>query len=256
MNKNLGKSGGLEDQLLQSRLEEIPRKGSACRLRHGRPLVTLTYAQSLDGSIAARPGHPLSLSGTESQTFTHRLRARHDAILVGIGTVLADNPRLSVRLVPGRSPQPVVLDSRLRFPSYSHLLKDGCSPWIATSEKADPGRQKELEHLGAVVLRLPLAVGGGIDLPALLGVLAGRGINCLMVEGGAQVIASFISSRLVDQVIITIAPVLVGGVRVLNYYPLSSAGPFPRLCRVSFHQLGEDLIVWGKPSWSAPQGAP
>lgn len=241
-----------DDRELQSRLRDIPAKGAACRLRHGRPLVTLTYAQSLDGSIAARPGHPLALSGPLSQTFTHRLRAAHDAILVGIGTVLADNPRLNVRLVPGRHPQPVVLDSRLRFPSYARLLKDGASPWIVTATHADPARQEELEEQGALILRLPVASGGGIDLPSLMTALADRGIASLMVEGGAQVITSFISSRLVDQVIVTIAPVLVGGMRVLEYSPAGLSGPFPRLTQVSFHQVGEDLVVWGLPDWASP----
>lgn len=194
----------------------------------------------------------MALSGPMSQTFTHRLRAVHDAILVGIGTVLADNPRLNVRLVSGPNPQPVVLDSRLRFPSYSQLLKDGAVPWIATAQHADPGRQEELEQQGAVVLRLPLARGGGIDLPNLLEVLGSRGIASLMVEGGAQVINSFISSRLVDQVIVTIAPVLVGGLRVLDSFTPSLSGPFPRLTGVSFHQLGEDLVVWGLPDWCQP----
>jgi 3,4-dihydroxy 2-butanone 4-phosphate synthase/GTP cyclohydrolase II len=80
----------------------------------GRPFVTLAYAQSLDGSLAARRGEPLSLSGLESQKLTHRLRASHSAILVGISTLLADDPQLNVRLVEGENPQPVVLDSRLR----------------------------------------------------------------------------------------------------------------------------------------------
>lgn len=92
------------DAALKARLAELPARARSFRRSHGRPLVTLTYAQSLDGSIAARPGHPLAISGPASQTFTHALRAVHDAILVGIGTVLADNPALTVRLVPGPHP--------------------------------------------------------------------------------------------------------------------------------------------------------
>ena len=241
-----------EDQVLLFKLREISSVGAACRQKHGRPLVTLTYAQSLDGSIAARPGHPLAISCTESQTFTHSLRAAHDAILVGIGTVLADNPRLSVRLVPGRSPQPVLLDSRLRFPSYANLLKDGNRPWVITTPSAEMSRQQDLEHQGARVFRLPEGSYGGIDLTALLAQLGEMGVATLMVEGGAQVITSFMSSQLVDQIIVTVAPVLVGGLRVLDSSLQLPFGNFPRLVRVSFHQVGDDLVLWGNPDWSSP----
>lgn len=241
-----------EDQVLLFKLREIPSIGAVCRRKQGRPLVTLTYAQSLDGSIAARPGHPLAISCMESLTLTHSLRAAHDAILVGIGTVLADNPRLNVRLVPGKNPQPVLLDSRLRFPSYAHLLKDGNRPWVITSSSAEMSRQRELENQGAKVFRLPEGSGGGIDLSALVAKLGELGVTTLMVEGGAQVITSFICSRLVDQVIVTVAPVLVGGLRVLNSFLQPPVGNFPRLSQVSFHQVGKDLVLWGYPEWSSP----
>jgi GTP cyclohydrolase II len=238
-----------DDQVLLFKLGGIAAAGRAWHQEHRRPLVTLTYAQSLDGSIAARPGHPLGISGPESQAFTHALRAAHDAILVGIGTVLADNPRLNVRLVPGRSPQPVLLDSRLRFPSYARLLKDGSRPWVVTNPSAEPARQRDLEDQGARVLRLPEGSCGGIDLNALLATLGEMEVTSLMVEGGAQVITSFISSRLVDQVIVTVAPVLVGGLRVLESSLQMPLGDFPRLQRVSFHQVGNDLVLWGVPDW-------
>lgn len=238
-----------DDQVLLFKLREIPPAGLACLQERGRPLVTLTYAQSLDGSIAARPGHPLGISCIESQTFTHSLRAAHDAILVGIGTVLADNPRLNVRLVKGPNPQPVLLDSRLRFPSYANLLKDGNLPWVITTPAAEASRQEDLERRGAKVFRLPEGSCGGIDLTALLAKLKDMGITTLMVEGGAQVITSFISSRLLDQVIVTVAPVLVGGLRVLESSLSLPLKNFPRLSRVSFHQVGEDLVLWGNPNW-------
>jgi GTP cyclohydrolase II len=183
-----------DDQFLLFKLGKIPAAGSAFHQEHGRPLVTLTYAQSLDGSIAARPGHPLTISCIESQTFTHSLRAAHDAILVGIGTVLADNPRLNVRLVAGQSPQPVLLDSRLRFPSFVNLLKDGNRPWVIATPSAEISRAQDLENQGARVFCLPEASGGGIDLTALLAKLGEMGVTALMVEGGAQVFTSFISS--------------------------------------------------------------
>ena len=218
------------------------------RQRTGRPLVTLSFAQSLDGSISDRPGRPLPLSGEQSMALTHRLRAAHDAILVGIGTVLADNPRLNVRLVEGRDPQPVIVDSRLRFPPYAVLLKNGRTPWIATVKAADPERQQALEALGAKVLRLP-GVNGWVDLVALLNRLAGLGIHSLMVEGGAQIITSFLACRMVDQMVITIAPVLVGGLRVVDNLGFAGLRRFPRLKNLIYQQLGDDLVLRGEPDW-------
>jgi 3,4-dihydroxy 2-butanone 4-phosphate synthase/GTP cyclohydrolase II len=228
------------------------KDAEAKRLAIGRPLVTLTYAQSLDGSIAARPGRPLALSGPQSQAFTHSLRAAHDAILVGIGTVLADNPRLSVRLVPGANPQPVVLDSRLRFPLYAHLLRqNGQPPWIATSQQADPERREVLTKAGARILPLPTGPEGWIDLAALLTRLGDLGIKTLMVEGGAQIITSFLAARLVDQIVITIAPLLVGGLRVVDLFSLPHPFAYPRLCRLTSEHLGDDLVLRGDPEWLA-----
>jgi GTP cyclohydrolase II len=218
------------------------------RQRTGRPLVTLSYAQSLDGSIADRPGRPLALSGPEAMTLTHSLRASHDAILVGIGTVLADNPRLNVRLVTGANPQPVIVDSRLRFPPYALLLRNGRSPWIATSEGAAPDRQEALEAAGARVIRLP-GSNGWVDLAALLDHLGGLGVNSLMVEGGAQIITSFLASRLVDQIVLTIAPLLVGGLRVVDNLGYSPLRRFPRLRNLSYLVCGEDLVLRGEPDW-------
>lgn len=229
----------------------LPGKTAEHRQRTGRPYVTLTYAQSLDGAIAARPGHPLALSCKESQTLTHALRAAHEAILVGIGTVLADNPSLTVRLVAGKNPQPVILDSRLRFPLYAKLLHQKARPpWIMTSLGAEAERQAGLESLGARVFRLPGGDNGGLDLPEVLQILGGMGVNGVMVEGGAQIITSFLACQAVDQVIVTIAPVLVGGVRVLDFLHQPRPKVFPRLINVDYQRVGEDLIVRGDPDWT------
>jgi GTP cyclohydrolase II len=219
------------------------------RARKGRPLVTLTYAQSLDGSIAIRRRSPLALSSDRSLTMTHALRAGHDAILVGIGCVLADNPRLTVRLAPGGSPQPVVLDSRLRFPRSSRLLEEkGPAPWIMTAHGSDEKRRKRLESGGAKVFRMKPAPEG-VDLLSILSCLADKGVNSVMVEGGARIITSFMRSRMVDQVVITIAPVLVGGLRGVERPLGVSPGAFPRVKNTVYERAEEDLIMCGEPDW-------
>jgi 3,4-dihydroxy 2-butanone 4-phosphate synthase/GTP cyclohydrolase II len=202
-----------------------------------RPLVTLAYAQSLDGSIAAVPGQPLALSGPQALRYTHQLRAAHDAILVGIGTVLADNPRLNVRHASGPEPQPVVLDSRLRFPLDANLLSHPRRPWIAATDRADPARQAALEAAGARLLRLPADECGRVGLPALLDALADFGIKTLMVEGGSSVITAFLAARLVNRLSLTLAPRLVGGLRAV------SALCDLQLQNVTYRALGADLIV-------------
>ncbi len=223
------------------------------RERHGRPLVTLAYAQSLDGSIAAWRGSPLALSGPEALVMTHQLRAAHDAILVGIGTVLADRPRLNVRLAEGTDPRPVVLDSRLRFPMRDCPLceRRRCT-WIATTERADRRQQERLEAAGSRVFRVEADARGWVDLHALLPLLAEQGIRSLMVEGGARVITSFLTQRLVDQAVITLAPTLIGGLRAVESLHdgdgrrASGPGSFPQLIDPVYKRLGADLVAWGR----------
>jgi len=222
-------------------------RARARTVANGRPFVTLAYAQSVDGSIALEPGRPCALSGKESLQVTHALRAVHDGLLVGIGTVLADDPQLTVRLVSGRSPQPVVVDSNLRTPDKARFIQGGRRvSWIATTENADEKRQQRLEARGARVLRLPSWVNGWVDLPALLSALAAKGIAHLMVEGGAKIITSFLRARLVDYVVITVAPCLMGGMSALGALERGSA---PRLGTWGAHRVGEDLVLSGELRW-------
>jgi 3,4-dihydroxy 2-butanone 4-phosphate synthase/GTP cyclohydrolase II len=219
----------------------------------GRPFVTLTYAQSLDGSIAAPDGSPLSISGSESMAFTHQLRATHDAILVGIGTVLTDDPRLTVRHTSGEHPIPIVLDSQLRFPTDARLLtREGPKPIIATNEKAPDDRKHALEAKGATVIRLSCDPRG-ICLDPLLDALAERNLESVMVEGGTKVISSFMQQQLVDHLILTLAPMFVGGQRALANFDSevnsNSSASFPQLEHVHYRWLGDDLVLEGTPVW-------
>jgi len=227
---------------LHVRLEEA--QAHACR--RSRPFVTLAYAQSLDGSIAGEGNRPLSLSSSSSLQLTHELRAAHDAILVGIGTVLADNPRLNVRLASGEDPRPVVVDSRLRIPRDAYLLQNGRGVWLATTEAAPATAQDELQSRGAAVLRLRALENGWVDLEALLERLAKRGVSHVLVEGGARILTSFLESKLVDYVVVTISPRFVGGVRPLDACELSS---YPSLVSWRSERVGEDLVVLGGLVW-------
>lgn len=204
-----------------------------------RPKVTLTYAQSIDGAIAARRGEPLALSSDASWKMSHQLRAEHDAILVGIGTVFADNPSLTVRLVEGDNPQPIVLDSQLRCPLDAKLVASGA--WIVTTARASVERERALEKAGARVVRLRESRLGQVALPDLMSWLALEGVESLMVEGGAQIIESFLLAELVDQVVITIAPILLGGLK-----PIAQLLPNVRLKDVSVEQFEDDVVIRGR----------
>jgi 3,4-dihydroxy 2-butanone 4-phosphate synthase/GTP cyclohydrolase II len=142
-----------------------------------------------------------------------------------------------VRLASGPNPQPVVLDSHLRFPLDANLLRHPRPPWIATTEGAAPERQAALEAAGARVIRFPADDCGRVHLSALLDALADAGIKTLMVEGGSAVVTSFLSARLVDRVALTLAPRLVGGLRAV------AALCDLRLQNVTYRPLGTDLIV-------------
>lgn len=206
-----------------------------------RPRVTVTYAQSLDGCLAAAVGAPLALSGPESLRFTHQLRAQHAAILVGIGTVLVDDPQLTVRLVDGPHPQPIVLDTQLRFPLKARLLRHPIhKPIILTGPQASEPRRRALEEAGARVVRAPVDAQGRLQLKTALGLLRSFGLESLMVEGGARVITAFLAEKLVDSVAITIAPRFIGGLRAYDAPVLLA------LQDVRYQVLGSDVVVEGK----------
>ncbi|KAJ2776816.1 2,5-diamino-6-(ribosylamino)-4(3H)-pyrimidinone 5'-phosphate reductase [Coemansia javaensis] len=218
-----------------------------------RPAVTLTFAQSLDGKIS-RADRRLLLSGPESEAMTHRLRAMHDAILVGVGTIAFDDPRLTARLVPRAEaaavahPQPVVLDPRLRTPLGARLLSGPRAdprlraPWIVAGPDHDRARRAVLERLGASVIVVDECDGAGRPLlPAVVAALGRRGVARLMVEGGARVIQAFLEARLVDLLLVTIAPVLAGSAAV----PAVAAADCSALAiaPLLYERFGRDVVM-------------
>lgn len=206
-----------------------------------RPFVTLSYAQSLDGSIAAPGGRTLALSSAPSLFRTHALRARHDGLLVGVGTVLSDDPQLTVRHAAGPNPQPIVLDTHLRTPLPARLMANPRRPWFVAGAPASPARRAALMNAGASVLEAPCTADGLIDLPAALALLAARGLRSIMVEGGSRVLRSFLVARLVDWIVITLAPIFAAGKPALA----PGAGDLPAVRLLGWEQSGPDLLLWG-----------
>jgi 5-amino-6-(5-phosphoribosylamino)uracil reductase/diaminohydroxyphosphoribosylaminopyrimidine deaminase/5-amino-6-(5-phosphoribosylamino)uracil reductase len=201
----------------------------------------------LDGRIATRTGNSQWISGEASLRLAHELRAGHHAVMVGIGTVLADNPRLTVRLVPGCSPRRIVLDSTLRIPLDAHVLTDGALPTlVGTTVRAPDERIRAVEQRGAEVLVANQDPLGRVDLPDLLRQLAARDVATVLVEGGARVITSALRASLVDRLVVCIAPKVIGegieAVGNLGILRLTEALTFER---ARFTLLGEDVIFDG-----------
>jgi GTP cyclohydrolase II len=230
-------------------MERLERWLAETATSSASPLVTLSYAQSLDGSINLRRGELLAISGAQSQQLTHKLRAAHDAILVGIGTVLADDPQLNVRLSEGEDPQIVVLDSQLRFPLDAKMLSNNKKPILFCAASASSPRQTALEKLGVRVERQTAL--RFIDLPKMLERLCALELNSVMAEGGAAVMHSFLAANLVDRVVITIAPMFIGGGKAIENPLAEMATNLPRLQDMDADKIGDDLVVWGRMTRSA-----
>lgn len=223
-------------------------RGFILKVTQGRPLFTLKLATSLDGRIAAAGGDSRWITGPEARQMAHRLRAGHDAVLIGAATALSDDPELTCRL-PGMAawqPVRIVLDGRLRLPLQARLLQTArCHPtWIVTAEDADRERLRAVRHAGAEVIVLPRQDDAGCAPAAIAKALAERGLTRVLIEGGGQVAGSFVRDGLVDDIAWFRAPTLLGGDAVAALAPLSvhAVAEAPRFARRRFTSVGGDLF--------------
>jgi diaminohydroxyphosphoribosylaminopyrimidine deaminase/5-amino-6-(5-phosphoribosylamino)uracil reductase len=223
--------------------EDRARRLNEFYIRHrltGRPFVTAKFAMSLDGKIATRSGQSRWISGTESRAHSHLVRSAHDAILVGFGTVIADDPELTARADgrTGRQPLRVVLDSQLRTPPGARVV--GPNTLIATTRAGEVG--------AAEILVLAPAADGRVALGPLLDELGRRGILSLLVEGGAEVHASFFAEGMIDKVQAYLAPIIIGGREApgpVGGDGIESLGDAIRLHEVDTTRIGDDLWITG-----------
>lgn len=218
-----------------------------------RPFVAVKAAQSLDGKIATRTGESRWISGPQARGWVHRLRSQVDAILVGVETLLKDDPRLTVRR-GGRSGSPVkvILDSRLRTPPSARIFSSHTPVIIATTKRASSEREKRLHRAGAEIIRFP-AQGGRVPLKTLLRELARREISHLLIEGGGQVIASAFEARAVDEMHCIIAAKVLGGERsptAVEGVGVASLKRAIPVRNITVKRLGSDLLVTGDVYWN------
>ncbi len=229
----------------------------------GRPFVVAKFAMSLDGKIATHTGDARWISGHAARRHVHELRDRVDAILVGAGTVLADDPRLTTRLdrEDVRHPLRIVLDSRGRVPLSARLF-DPALPGhtlVATTPAIPDEHVRALQARNVQVLVLPPDPQGRVDVAALLETLGRQEITHLLVEGGSQVLGTFVDLGLVDKFVVFIAPLIIGGAEAPQ--PVGGRGAERiadalRLERLQWQSVGPDIMVTGYPARNDGQGEP
>jgi riboflavin-specific deaminase-like protein len=211
----------------------------------GRPVVTLSYAQGLDGSISVEKTLQTRLSCDESMFLTHNLRSIHDGILVGIGTILADNPRLTARLSEGKNPTPIILDSELKMPFDARLLSEPPYPIIFHSSDTLVDKRKSFTEKGCLLLECEKNESGKLKLDLILTKLLQHNIRSVMVEGGAEVLTDFLRLGLWDFAVITISPKWLGGYRCTTH-PFTPNNEHAEMEIFMLEKLGSDAVLAGK----------
>lgn len=212
--------------------------------------VTINAAMTIDGKIATASGDS-TISSREDLKRVHRLRAASDAVVVGVSTVLADDPQLTVRLARGRNPVRVVVDSRGRIPGNSQLLRTACQvrTIVATSMQASTADIERIRQAGAEVIIVTAGDGRAVDLRALFSALGRMGLEKILVEGGGELNWSVLSLGLADELIVTVAPRVAGGRLATTLaegdgYDVISKSPEFRLARVQKTGAGELVLFF------------
>lgn len=212
----------------------------------GLPFVTVKYAQTLDGRIATATGQSQWISSPASLKFAHQLRAEHDAILVGIGTVLKDNPTLTVRMVRGRNPLRIVVDNCLAVTTEFNVMQDlsGMPTLIATTKSASDPAFRALAKAGAELVRVRSDKNNHVSLQQLLQLLAARNISSVLIEGGSQIITSALKDNLVNRLVTVIAPKILGkGIEAVGDLNIRNLEKAKKLTVKSVARKGTDVIM-------------
>ncbi|MFC5531691.1 bifunctional diaminohydroxyphosphoribosylaminopyrimidine deaminase/5-amino-6-(5-phosphoribosylamino)uracil reductase RibD [Cohnella yongneupensis] len=217
-----------------------------------RPFVTLKTALTLDGRIATHTGHSKWITGPDAREAVHTLRHRHAAIMVGVETVLADDPELTTRLsVPGLHPVRIVVDSRLRLPGTARVMNNAAPTIVLTTESADAAVAERLTSAGAEIVRC--GSGSRVDLPEAMRKLGERGISSILLEGGGVLNGAMLQAELVDKLMLFYAPLIVGGEGSPSAFafrgPEAMSAAY-RLHGVKLETYGVDWCVTGYPAWT------
>lgn len=210
------------------------------------PFVILKIAASLDGKIATSSGDSRWITGPEARRHVHSLRNQVDAVLVGAGTVITDDPQLTCRIPGGRNPLRVVVDGHLRIPTTARLLREPGKTILVTGPRAPSRKVRTIERCGAEVWRFPLS-DGGIPFASILRELAKRGIVSVMIEGGATTAGRALAEKVVDKVCFFYAPKIIGadGLDMIAALGVRKMGHLRQINRIEVARVGKDFLVTG-----------
>jgi diaminohydroxyphosphoribosylaminopyrimidine deaminase/5-amino-6-(5-phosphoribosylamino)uracil reductase len=242
-------SAGIEviEHVLEKECRRINR-GFVMRVTEGRPWVTLKAALSLDGDIALANGESKWITGEPARRAAHSLRAENDAVLVGIGTVLRDDPELSVRNTDGDSPMKSIVDRELKTPADARILRGGGCV-IFSGPSPDEGKISELSSRGAKIIKMKTDSGGRIPPGDILREFASMGVNRLLVEGGGGVLSSFAGAA--DEFSLFVSPRIMGnGIGAFGGLSFNLMDETVRLKDVRVRMVGEDILIKGVPACS------
>jgi diaminohydroxyphosphoribosylaminopyrimidine deaminase / 5-amino-6-(5-phosphoribosylamino)uracil reductase len=219
-------------------------------ITQGRPMVTLKMAASLDGKTATRTGESQWITGPDARRRVQAMRNRHDVVMVGIGTVLADNPRLNCRMAGGRDPIRLVVDSRLRIPPQATIFNSSTTAplMVATLEGSDSKSVKKLENQGVDVILCPENGTGQVDLPGLMQQLGQREITSVLSEAGGILSDGLLNAGVVDRLALFLAPKLIGGQEapgLLKGLGIDRLDQAQKIGDMTFTQVGDDILLEG-----------
>lgn len=241
--------------LMQQACQDL-NESFAHYVQNKRPFVVGKWAQSLDGRVATRTGASQWITGARARAVTHQLRNTLDAIMVGVGTVVADDPALTCRMRGGRDPVRIIVDPHGRIPLDArvlpHVSQSKAPTWIVVGSDIAPRRRNRLEKTGAEIIACHLDADGRLDLHAMLHMLAARDIVSILAEGGPTLLGHLFDAHLIDKVVAFVAPMVIGGadahgaVGGVGVAALSEAS---RLARADMHAVGDDWMLTGYPRY-------
>jgi diaminohydroxyphosphoribosylaminopyrimidine deaminase/5-amino-6-(5-phosphoribosylamino)uracil reductase len=210
-----------------------------------KPFVILKIAMSADGRIATKSGDSKYITSKEARTYVHQLRSEVDAVMVGLNTVVRDDPRLTPRLVEGKDPLKIVVDSELKIPKNSQLLKEPKKLIVATTNKASKKDVERLQQMGVRVITIA-SIKGMVDVKELIKQLGKHEVTSIMLEGGSQLNSSMINAGLVDKVVIFTAPKLIGnGIGPIGNLGIEKVNKAIPIKNPQCMRIGTDLMIEG-----------